>query len=101
MNPHEAGVLLRYDIGNIGRVAFLREVLHETPEKFSMPPGCIVYSGTDFLAVELVQRLRPKLHQLTLIHSTNSDDEQILRSFEQQMRRLVECSIQLGKPVVF
>ena len=101
---HERGVLIDNRIGNISLVAFLREMLKRTPDKFPIMLTKVVYSGThcgDFLSVQEVEALQSEVSHLSQVHGDNEEDECFLRDFQEQIHELVECALRVNKPIVF
>ena len=101
---HEDGVALHHRIGNISGVAALREELSRAPEQFPLLLSKVLYNGThagDWLDVPTVEALQPELKHLSGLHAQDVDGEWFLRQFEQQMRELVACALNLRKPIVF
>jgi hypothetical protein len=98
------GELVSHHIGNIARVAYLREVLSQWVERFPVLLSKVVYSGThggDVLGINEVERPCPEMEQLRDVHGPNQADEQIIREFERQMSELIDASQRLRKPIVF
>ena len=101
---HEGGEALHHRIGNISGVAALREELSRAPEQFPLLLSKVLYNGThagDWLDVPTVEALQPELKHLSGLHAQDVDGEWFLRQFEQQMRELVACALNLRKPIVF
>jgi hypothetical protein len=101
---HEDGVLLHHHLGNIGLIAFFRDVLTPHVDRLEMIVKKIIYNGMhagDWLSLEDVDQLRSELEVLAQINGQDSEEEKFLRDFEQQLRELAECSRQVGKPIVF
>jgi hypothetical protein len=107
---HQDCVLLHHWIGNIARVAALRECVHtlSSDPKSDFPViWCkVIYSGThagDFLTLNLVQQLQDELQRLR--HADMSvltrDDAQRLIWFIDQMEDLVQAALTVGKPICF
>jgi hypothetical protein len=57
--------------------------------------------GGDYIEVLEVERMEEEISRLQAIRSDNPDDEKRLRKFEEQMRELVACSLEMKKPIVF
>jgi hypothetical protein len=101
---HEDGVLLGRRLGNIALIGFFRDILTKQPKNFPIMLGKVIYNGChcgDFIGVDEVRALEAELTLLSRVHGANSDDEQFLRDFEKSMRELAECSVSVGKPLVF
>lgn len=101
---HENGALVKHDIGNIALVAELRAALQSEPDSFPMLLSRVLCNGThccDFIPAHEVPRLLPEVEALAGIHGTDSRREHSLREFESQLRKLVEASLAVGKPIMF
>lgn len=101
---HESGVLLHHWIGNITLVGYFRNRLNESPDLFPILLEKVLYSGThcgDILTVEEIIKMQPELVALSKINSSDPQDEEFLREFEQKMKDLSECALRVKKPITF
>lgn len=101
---HKRGQALLHYIGNIALVAFLRGELGKAGDAFPLILGKVIYDGMhggDYLSVRDVERVRDEVARLQTLHGDSPEEEKYLREFEHQMRELVECSLKMGKPIVF
>ncbi len=101
---HELGVLLHHRIGNIALVAALRAELERQAETFPLLLSKVLYNGThagDFLAVEEVKSLPSEVGALQAMSCVQQGMAGLVREFAAQMAALVECSLGVGKPLVF
>jgi hypothetical protein len=101
---HPNGGFVSCRLGNIAVVGFVREALGDTPNLFPILLSKVLYDGAhtgDFLTPDLVRILRAELDRFSRLHRNAAQEEKLLRSFELQMRRLVEASLALDKPIVF
>lgn len=101
---HRGGVALHYYLGNISLVAFLRKELEKNPDDFPQILAKVIYNGIhagDYIPVDEVKVMQEEVARLSAVHSEDSEDEKILRNFEKQMTELVQCSLQMKKPIVF
>ena len=104
MCEHENGILVHHRIGNSALVGFLRYILKSNEDQFPIILGNVLYGGThagDYLDMEKVRALENELTSLSQLHSDDPQDEEFLRVFERQMRDLVHCSLEVGKPICF
>ena len=101
---HEDGVLLHHYLGNIARVALVREGLSEHASSFPIILGKVVYSGIhagDFLSLDQVESLRPELDALTRVRPSDDRQARCVRDFEEQLKDLVAVSLRVRKPISF
>jgi hypothetical protein len=101
---HANGILVHHRFGNIALVAALRAELARFPDQFPLLLSRVVYNGIhsgDFIEVQNLPLLLLEAGKLTEIHSENPDTEEFLRVFEMQMAELVQCALDVGKPVTF
>jgi hypothetical protein len=101
---HEDGVLVHHHIGNAALVSSLRSELQRTPELFPLILSKVLYSGIhcgDFIAPANVPWLLPEVAALANVHCGETDMEDFMRGFENQMLELVECALRVGKPIAF
>ena len=104
MCEHQEGILLHHRIGNIGLVSSLRAELRRFPERFPMILSKVIYNGIhggDYIPAQDVERVRPEVKALADIHSKDANLEWFLRNFESQMSELVDCALQVNKPIAF
>ena len=101
---HVGGVALQHHLGSLGVIAFLREELERTSEDFPVLIGKVLYDANhsgDYLSiVELKDLLAETIH-LSVLRSDDAEEENLLRNFEQQLKELITCAIQMRKPIVF
>lgn len=98
------GELVWHRLGNIARIAFIRSVLAESPERFHVLLAKVVYSGThagDWLAHTDLEPLASELRSLSTVHVRDDVHEAIVREFDRQMSELVDAAIRLQKPIAF
>ncbi len=101
---HEDCTFLHYFIGNIALVAFLRETLQQKAEHFPTILTKVIYNGIhagDYLTLEQVEAVRQELKHLPSVKCDNGEDQQYLDAFRDQMTELVNCALQLRKPIAF
>lgn len=101
---HVGGVALQHHLGSPGVIAFLREELERTSEDFSVLLGKVLYDANhsgDYLLIEDLKALLAETIHLSVLHSDDSEEENLLRNFERQLKELITCAIQMRKPIVF
>ena len=101
---HEDGVLLHHRLGNITLIGLFRRLLSGQADRLPVIVTKIIYSGThagDSLSLEAVEQLGTEVEALAQIHDKDRENDRFLRDFEQQLRELVDCSREVGKPIVF
>lgn len=101
---HENGVLIHHRIGNITRVANLRENLSDQAEKFPIILKNILYSGThcgDFLSLDEVKSLEKEIEYLKDLVFSDETDRDRVDYFRQQLEELTKSALEMGKPISF
>ena len=101
---HEDRVSTHHYLGNIVHVQFLRERLSAYKNDFPLILTKVIYNGVhcgDFISLEKIQALREEILGLSVVHSGNAQEEEILRDFERQMNDLIDAAIQHKKPIAF
>ncbi len=101
---HEEGILTGYYIGNAGLVSQLWDELAYGPSKFPILLNKVLYSGThcgDFLEKDDILGLKAELKRLSKFQCTDSELQENMQTFQQQMSNLVDCAILIGKPIAF
>jgi hypothetical protein len=101
---HESGIFLHCRIGNITKIAFLREELSRAADAFPIILSMVIYNGShggDHLTVDEVAELQNELEMLEIRHAENGLIEDYLRHFEEQLRVLINTSLKLNKPIAF
>ena len=101
---HESGVMLHHYLGNIALVALFRDLLGAHADRLPVVTTKVVYNGIhcgDRLSMADVRLLADEIELITQIHANDPREEQFLRDFEQQLRELTDCSLKIGKPIVF
>jgi hypothetical protein len=64
----------------------------------------VIYNGThagDYLTLEQVKVVRDELGLLTGITCDNEGDQQYVDTFRDQMAELVNCALEVQKPIAF
>ena len=98
------GELVFHRLGNISLIAFLREILSKTPERFPVLLAKVLYDGThggDYLGLEEVSAVAAEVAALRAVGDTQPHNEALIRGFERQMSELVEAAQRLAKPIAF
>lgn len=101
---HESVTLLHHRIGNISLVGLLRAELNRQPDEFPIILNKVVYSGShccDFLTVDQVRVLRNELPALKLFRCSNTHAQALMDDFYVQISELVQCALDVNKPIVF
>lgn len=101
---HAGGVALHHHLGSLGVIDFLREELERTPDDFPLLLGKVLCDGShtgDFLPLAELKELFAETIRLSVIHATDLEEESLIRNFEQQLKELITCAIQMRKPIVF
>jgi hypothetical protein len=101
---HEDCVFLHHYIGNVARVAFLRETLERQADKFPTILSKVIYSGShagDYLTLRQVQEVQGELQRFPSVACDNKEDQHYLDNFRDQMAELVQCALELQKPIAF
>jgi hypothetical protein len=101
---HEDGVLLHHRIGNIWKVALLRQELTREPENFSIILGKVIYSGShggDQLSVAEVRQLPEELQHLENFVCLDEANQTYIEWFRQQLWELTDVALSVGKPISF
>ena len=101
---HQDCYLVAHYIGNIALVAFLREELGRSPDRFPMILSRVVYNGIhcgDFIPAGELPQLVPEVEALESLHCADPQDEGFLRAFEKQMWELVTAALRVSKPIAF
>jgi hypothetical protein len=101
---HEGGMLIHHRIGNIGLVAALRQELRQYADQLPLILSKVIYDGVhggDYIPIDELRKLRSEVLNLARIHSADPDMESWLRTFETQMAELVDCALEVGKPITF
>jgi hypothetical protein len=101
---HPSGHLVSERIGNIALVSLLRGELEQEAERYPMLLNRVLYSGThcgDCISADEVGGMLPEISALAQLHSPDPRHDTFLRDFEGQMRRLVEASLRVRKPLSF
>lgn len=101
---HEDCILLHHYIGNIARIERLRASLIGSGKTLPIILNKIIYNAThcgDRLDIQTVQNLQSELNVLGDIHCIESQDEDRIRIFENQLRELVLAALEVTKPISF
>jgi hypothetical protein len=101
---HPGGVALQHHLGSIGVIVFLREVLEQSASPFPILIEKVLYDSShcgDYLPLAELKELFAEIVQLSAVHAADIEEETLLRNFEQQLKELVTCAIQMRKPIVF
>src|SRR5262245_31809123 len=101
---HKGGYLVAKYLGNIALVAFLREELGRSRERFPIILSRVVHNGThsgDYIAAAEVSQLATEIEALIDVHCPDPENEKLVREFEIQMQDLVSAAVRVGKPIVF
>jgi hypothetical protein len=101
---HAGGMLLHERLGNTALVAFFRDALASHSDRLPVLTAKVIYSGThagDHLDQDEVRCLGEEVDVLATVRGSTSEDEQILREFERQLRRLVAAALGVRKPITF
>jgi hypothetical protein len=101
---HDGGILVHHYLGNVARIGFLREILGEFASRMPVISTKVIYSGThggDRITLQDVDILRGEIDTLSGIHDSDTENEQFIRRFEQQLRDLANASAMVQKPIVF
>ncbi|QUY43149.1 hypothetical protein [Acaryochloris marina] len=101
---HEDCTFLHHYIGNIAFVAFLRETLQRNAEKFPTILSKVIYNGIhggDYLTLQQVNLVREELAHFSSVACDNEEDQQYLDTFRGQLTELVNCALELQKPIAF
>jgi hypothetical protein len=98
------GELISYRLGNVARIAFLRELLSASAAQFSVLLSKVIQDGThagDSLGLVDIEHLIPEIDCLRSVHSRDPLDDEMIRQFERQMSGLIEAARRVKKPIVF
>jgi hypothetical protein len=101
---HENGILLGRYIGNMARVALLRDELEREAEKFPVSLEKVLYSGThtgDYLPLDDVRDLQVELNRLDGFICSSGKKQEYIKEFRRQMRELMEAALDVNKPISF
>jgi hypothetical protein len=101
---HESGILIHHRIGNTALVATMWEELAKTLKKFPVILNAVLYNGThcgDYIEYPMLFLLRPEVEALADVHCAEPHMEQYMRGFESEMRDLLNCALQVLKPIAF
>ena len=101
---HEWGILLHERIGNISEVGLLRKAISGAPSRFPIILSKIIQDGShsgDHIPVDQLPALAVEVERLASFHSAVPLNEEWIRHFEGQLRRLVDTARQSGKPIAF
>lgn len=107
---HEDMVFVRYRLGNISGIAFLRDITAKITEiqqhRFPVLEHQVIYSGMhggDFLLPKAIVRLKTELDWIAAHDKTflNSEELMHLSHFLSKMYNLAESSQYTNNPVVF
>jgi hypothetical protein len=101
---HENGWAVFHYIGNIAKVGFLREQLSKIHDNFPIILSRVLCDGIhsgDYIPVDAVKDMQVEIDRLHRLHLFDPEHENILREFEHQLTELIDCSLQIGKPISF
>jgi hypothetical protein len=101
---HPGGELIHHRLGNIALIEFLRAELSRSRGGFPILLNKVVYDGThcgDHLDLPTVGFLGAEINSMRSLHCEDSEEEELLRTFERQMEELVAASLAVRKPIAF
>jgi hypothetical protein len=101
---HEEGILTGYYIGSAGLVSQLWDELAYEPSKFPILLTKVLYSGThcgDSLEKADIIRLKAELKRLSKFRCADSEIQEYMPTFQNQMSSLVKSALSLDKPIAF
>lgn len=96
---HEDGRLRHEDLGNLSRVATVRQRLAREPQRYPLLLSRVVYDGShtgDWIAREHLPDLAAELASLPI-----DDDDGDLADFQRSMQALCAAALRTDKPIVF
>jgi hypothetical protein len=96
--------LISLRLGNATLIELIHELLSRTSERFGILVTRVVYNGVhsgDSILPNEVDALAAELDSLSTVHVAEEDDEQLLRTFQNQLQSLVQASRQVRKPIAF
>ena len=101
---HENGVLLHHRIGNIALIGLLRNELSRQAEKFPITLQKILYNGIhggDYISLEDVKNLKNETDNFDGFVCFDKKNQEFVSDFRQQLKELINCSLQVEKPISF
>ena len=101
---HEEGILTGFYVGNATLIAEMWDVLANEVQKYPILLDKVLYDGThcgDFLNKSDIIKLKSEIKKLSNFRCTDSEMQECMQTFQQQMSNLVDCAISVGKPIAF
>lgn len=101
---HENGKLLHHWLGNIALIAVLRQELSCRPESYPLLLGRVLYSGThagDYIDVADLEALEKEVALLSRHICQDASHAPYVDDIWKKMKELVECALQVRKPISF
>ena len=101
---HEKGILTGFYVGNATLIAEMWDELANEAQKYPILLDKVLYDGThcgDFLNKSDIIKLKSEIKRLSKFRCTDSEMQECMQTFQQQMSNLVDCAISVGKPIAF